>query len=516
MGKLYQKRKGGVKEESPLALCAQFCDNSSMTHGLARFLVALALALSALPVRATPAPAWAERLPIYQAYPHDGWGKGYAEGSYLRRTEALLPALKDMGVGVVWLLPLHPRGPAPGTLPPPLIGKTAQFQSLSPYCVRDYYAVDPHWGSQADLKRLVRRAHTLKMRVLMDMVINHTSWGNPLITQRPEFYAKDEGGRIRQVGGWADIAQLDYTNHAVWDYMRDMLVFWVRDAGVDGFRMDAADRVPPAFWTWLRPQLNAVRPVLLLAEDEQASDFPAFDLAYEWRLAPLLWGLAGQAVDGRDAAAGTGGLDALRAKLARDFPPEAVLMNHLDNHDLHPQANPWAWGHGPAQNTISAPTVLARYGAGYRAFSVLAATLPGRPMLYNSQEMWTPGDAAPPPIPDTPAKLRSAPNFDFYRRLLTAYQGHPALYAGTWEKIPSDKDAAVYAFARVRGADRVVVVLNLSGTAQAASLRSPALPGAYRELFTGERVRFGEAAALTLGPWAYRVYERAGRPPGPQ
>ena len=205
-------------------------------------------------------PAWSKNLPLYQAYPHDGWGKDYSEGSYFRRTEALLPALREMGVGVIWLLPVHPRGPAPGALPPPHIAKTAQFQSLSPYCVRDYYAVDPHWGSPDDLHRLIRRAHALGMRVMMDMVLNHTSWGNPLLVQRPDFYQKDAAGDIVQAGPWRDIAQLDYKNHAVWDYMRDMLVHWERDYDVDGFRMDAVSYVPEEFWLWLRPQLNAVRP----------------------------------------------------------------------------------------------------------------------------------------------------------------------------------------------------------------------------------------------------------------
>ena len=266
-------------------------------------------------------PAWAASLPLYQAYPHDGWDKSYTEGSYFRRTEALLPALKEMGIGIVWLVPVHPRGPAPHATPPPHIAKTARFQSSSPYCVRDFYAVDPHWGSPAEFKRLVRRAHALGMRVMLDMVINHTSWGNPLLLQRPDFYKKDADGNIEQAGPWTDIAQLDYTNHAVWDYMRDMLVHWVRDEGVDGFRMDAADRVPTEFWIWLRPQLNAVRPTLLLAEDEQPKDFPAFDMAYEWRLAPLLWGLAGRGADDAANTRNASTLDALVLKQAHDSPP---------------------------------------------------------------------------------------------------------------------------------------------------------------------------------------------------
>jgi len=459
-----------------------------------------------LATRQADGPAWAKNLPLYQAYPHDGWSKEYREGSYFRRTEALLPALKEMGIGIVWLLPVHPRGPAPGAVPPPHISKTAQFQSLSPYCVRDFYAVDPHWGTPDDLHRLIRRAHALGMRVMMDMVLNHTSWGNPLLVERPDFYKHDADGNIVQAGPWRDIAQLDYDNHAVWDYMTKMLTHWVRDYDVDGFRMDAADRVPPAFWQWLRPQLNAVHPVLLLAEDERPSDFPAFDMAYEWRLAPLLWALAGRGADDGANAADATALDALLLRQAHEFPPGAVLMNHLDNHDLNPEANPWVWGGGPVKNKVTGRTVLVRYGEGYRAFSVLAATLPGRPMIYNGQEFYTPGSLEALPVPTTPETLRAAPNYDFFRRLLNAYQDHPALSEGAFTKIPSDQDAAVYAFARFRDKDRVIVVLNLSGEARTAKLRSAALPGRYREVFTGKEARFGEAATLTLEPWGYRIY----------
>ena len=135
-------------------------------------------------------PAWARNLPLYQAYPHEGWSSAYVPGSYFRRTNALLPALKEMGVGIIWMIPVHPRGPAPGAAPPPHISKNAQFSSSSPYCVRDYYAVDPNWGTPDELKSMIRHAHTLGLRVMMDMVINHTSWGNPLLVQHPGMVQK--------------------------------------------------------------------------------------------------------------------------------------------------------------------------------------------------------------------------------------------------------------------------------------------------------------------------------------
>ena len=451
-------------------------------------------------------PDWAKNQPLYQAYPHDQWSKDFQPGSYFRRTEALLPALKTMGVGILWLLPVHPRGPAPGAPPPPHIAKTAQFQSLSPYCVRDYYAVDPHWGTPEELHHLIARAHALGLHVMMDMVLNHTSWGNPLLVQHPGFYKKDADGDIAQAGPWKDIAQLDYGNHDVWRYMRDMLTHWVRDFDVDGFRMDAAGMVPLPFWVWLRPQLNALKPVLLLAEDDNPKDYPTFDMTYNWSLQPLLWGLARRGGDDKADALNATALDTWLLQTARDYPHGAVPMNHLDNHDLNPASNPWVNGAGWVKNKLAGNTVLVRYGDGYRAFSVLTATLPGRPMVYNGQELFTPGDKDSPPVPDTPQKLRSAPNYDFYRRLLNAYQTHPALYAGEFIKLPSGHDDAVYAFLRRRGRDEALVVVNLSDQPQQAALQMDPLPGHFHELFTGAAQAFPGPTTLSLEPWAYRVY----------
>ena len=287
-----------------------------------------------------------------------------------------------------------------------------------------------------------------------------------------------------------------------------MLVYWVRDYDVDGFRMDAADRVPTEFWQWLRPQLNAVKPILLLAEDESPRDYPAFDMNYNWSFLPVLWALAKQGVDDAANTQTATALDALRLRMAHDFPPGAVLMNHLDNHDLHQEGNPWVWGYGPVKNRIAGNTVLARYGPGYRAFSVLTATLPGRPMVYNGQELYVPGDPTPPPVPTTPEKLRHAPNFDFYRRLLTTYQQHPALYEGAFLKVPTGHDEAAYAFVRSLGSDLFLVILNLSGMPQTVTLQSSELPGRYREIFTDREERFADTAKMSLEPWSYRVYVR--------
>ncbi len=225
-------------------------------------------------------PSWAKNQPIYEVN-LDVYG--FPKGTALRAFEKRLPVLKEMGVGIIWFMPLHPRGQKKG------FG--------SPYSVRDYAAINPDLGTKAEFRKLVNRAHTLGLRVLMDWVPNHTAWDNPLIETHPEFYAKNDKNEIIQANTWSDVAQLDYGkpghwNQPLWNQMRDDMAYWVREFGVDGFRADVAGRggrVPREFWTWLRPQLDIIKPVFMLAEADDAYLHPAFDMTYSWNVPPVLW-----------------------------------------------------------------------------------------------------------------------------------------------------------------------------------------------------------------------------------
>ncbi|MBC7807572.1 MAG: alpha-amylase, partial [Akkermansiaceae bacterium] len=233
-----------------------------------------------LTTKAMAGPSWAKNLPIYEVN-LDAYG--FPKGKALREYEKHFPVLKEMGVGMLWFMPLHPRGQKKG------FG--------SPYSVRDYTAINPDLGTKEDFRRLVIRAHALGLRVLMDWVPNHTAWDNPMIDTHPDFYVRDDKGQVQQAGPWADVAQLDYGkpgrwNQPLWDRMRDDMALWVRELAVDGFRCDVAGRggkVPVDFWRWLRPQLDAIRPIFMLGEADDAYLHPAFDMTFSWNLPPVLW-----------------------------------------------------------------------------------------------------------------------------------------------------------------------------------------------------------------------------------
>ncbi len=432
-----------------------------------------------LTTKTAAGPSWAKNQPIYEVN-LDAYK--FAPGTALREYEKHLPVLKEMGVGLVWFMPLHPRGRKKG------FG--------SPYAVRDYRDINPDLGDKADFRRLVRRAHALNLRVLMDWVPNHTAWDNPMIEAHPEFYVRNAQGEVAQAGPWADVAQLDYGkpgqwNRLLWNQMRDDMAFWVREFDVDGFRCDVAGRagkVPVEFWNWLRPQLFAVKPVFLLAEADDAYLHPAFDMTYSWNLPPVLWDVCA----GRKPASAID--DALRQE-AREYPAGAVRMRFLDNHDWHGHAD-WGWGSGAAVDATNGMLQVA-------PLMVLCATLPGKPLLYNGQEM---AFLKTDPPREAGAR-RHSPVWPFYRRLLELYRGSPALFEGGFVKTASSRDDQIYAFVRQRGHERVLVIVNLSGQAQTAALRENAsVSGAYRDWFGGRNVYLGAAPSWNLEAWGYRVY----------
>ena len=159
---------------------------------------------------------------------------------------ARLGDLSKLGVNLLWLMPIHPNGQLnkKGTLG-------------SPYAVRDYYAIEPTFGTAADLHALIDGAHRLGMRVIIDIVANHTAWDSVMMAH-PEFYKKDASGHIiSPIPDWADVAGLDYRNADLREYMTKMLEYWLREFHLDGFRCDAAAMVPASFWEqagrgWIR------------------------------------------------------------------------------------------------------------------------------------------------------------------------------------------------------------------------------------------------------------------------
>ncbi len=171
-------------------------------------------------------------------------------------------------------------------MPVQKIGEKNRKGSLgSPYSVKDYYSVNPEFGTLEDLKHFVNSVHALGMHVILDWVANHSAWDNNLVEEHPEWYTRDWKGDFRPTPwwDWPDIIDFDYEQAGIRDYMTGALKYWVSDADIDGYRCDVAGFVPTEFWNNARKELDAIKPVFMLAEWENRDlHAEAFDMTYAW------------------------------------------------------------------------------------------------------------------------------------------------------------------------------------------------------------------------------------------
>ena len=430
-------------------------------------LVACAPRPSATDARPGESPAAAEAAVLYEVFVRSATPEGT-----LRALIPRLDGLRAMGVTTLWLMPVHPVGEA-----------ERKGRLGSPYAVRDYRAIDPAFGTPGDFRALVDAVHDRGMTLILDWVANHTARDHAWTRLHPEWYTRDEAGRILPPEGtdWTDVADLDYDVPALREAMTAEMRYWVEAFGVDGFRADVAGLVPPDFWAEALAELKAIRPLLLLAEGDDPWLYDAgFDVTYAWNTHHALRAIW----DG--APADTLGA-VLRAEAAR-YPADALRLRFITNHD----------------ETSWADAAVNMYDGveGTQAAMVVAATLPGVPLVYNGQEV-----AAPQRMnlfEDEKIDWRLNPGLrDFYATLLHLSRESRALREGTFT--PIDLGPDVIAYAREHGGERVLALVNPRGEPRPVRLPEGAAVPGMREVFTGAVPE----AALTLPPHGFRVY-RAG------
>lgn len=295
---------------------------------------------------ARPSPEWLRNGTIYEIFPRDFSAAGNLEG-----VTAKLDDLHSLGVNILWTMPIHP------------IGKKFRKGDLgSPYSIKDYYAVDPNYGTLQDYQRLVSEAHKRGMKVIMDLVADHTAWDSVMM-QHPEFYKHDaQGAIISPVPAWTDVAALNYDNPTLRRYMMQMLKYWVTTCNVDGFRCDAAAMVPTDFWVEARAELCQIKPdIILLAEASKPELLTnAFDIDYSWPLLSVMDEVISNQVPASKIRL------SWEESVAR-FPKGALHMRISDDHDE--------------------ARAISRYGfEAALAASALMFTLDGVPLIYNGME----------------------------------------------------------------------------------------------------------------------------------
>ncbi len=371
-------------------------------------------------------PAWLRDGVIYEIFPRD-----FSRAANLNGVTARLDEIHDLGVSILWVMPIHPIGE-----------KFRKGEFGSPYSVKDFYAVDPDYGTLDDFKNLVAGAHQRGMKVIMDLVADHTAWDSVMM-KHPEFYKQDADGKLMPpVPAWTDVAGLNYANPQLREYMIAMMQYWVRTCDIDGFRCDVASMVPTDFWVQARAALEKIKPdIMLLAEASKPELLvKAFDIDYDW---PLLASLNKVLIDGAPASE----LKATWEKSRREFPVDALHMRISDDHDE--------------------ARAVARYGIrGALAASALMFTLDGVPLLYNGMEV---GDATESGDPALFDKLTifwhpkdRPPLRKIYRGLINLRKQYACFRNNdvTWLRNSDETD--VVTFMRSDENDQFVVVINFS------------------------------------------------------
>ena len=444
----------------------------------------ISLVVVQLPTQAsteqTPAmPSWFKDSTIYEVNVRD-----YTKEGTFNAFATHLPRLKQLGVNVLWLMPIYPVSAKNRKCSTPPSGTCLG----SPYSVGDYTAVNPDMGTSEDFTNLVSQAHTLGFKVILDWVANHTGWDNPWITAHKNWYQQDGHGNVIWPPGtdWNDVAQLDFTNSNMRSAMINAMKYWVTTYEVDGFRCDAAGMVPTDFWESAATQLNAIKPVLMLAENQDNSQLldKAFLMNYNW-------GLLGQINQIGQGTFYKSMFQDFYATQTGFYPSKTFPMNFITNHD----ENSWNG------------TEYERLGKGVKAMSALYFTVPGAPLIYSGQEIglnrrlkFFNKDS----ITWTTSSMTT-----FYKKLVLLKKSNSALWNGVYGTslhFLSNTSPNVLTYYRANKSDKVIIIINPTDQKQKVHVSFKALHGTYYSLTLNKRVAVGTIRSYTLPAWGYEVY----------
>jgi cyclomaltodextrinase len=425
--------------------------------------------LSSLPARHSP--DWLNSGIVYQVFV-----RSFSPAGDLNGVTARLDGLHELGVNILWLMPIHPSGQ---------IKKKGSLGS--PYAVRDYYAIDPALGTQDDFRRLVQESHRRQMKVIIDIVANHTSWDSVLMAH-PDFYKKDKDGHITYPYDWTDVAALDYSNPQLRRYMIDMLIHWIKQFDLDGFRCDAAAEVPTDFWEQARKELERVKPDIMLLAEAQKPELlkSAFDMDYAW---PLMHVVDEVIMNGAPASGIRENIEQQRML----YPHGALHLHMTDDHD-----------------ELRATT---RYGyAGAIAASLLMFTLDGAPLVYNGMEVGDSTQSRAPALFEPQKVFWDAaqwhPDYPkFYAAIAALRREHRALQQGEIVWVHNSDEQHVISFLRRSDSEELLIAVNLSNSPFRGTVE--ASPGDWKEMFLPLSKKEPSAIpSVSLNSFGARIFAR--------
>jgi glycosidase len=391
-----------------------------------------------------------------------------------------LPRLKEMGIEVIWLMPVTPIS---------YINRKGSLGSY--YACSSYVAVNPEHGTLQDFRQLVNEIHRLGMKIIIDWVANHTGWDHEWTKTNPDFYHRNHDGSFRPpVADWEDVIHLNFDNEHMRETMIHSMRFWVDEFGIDGFRCDMAMMVPLYFWQEARTRLDKIKPLFWLGEFDQWGEEhygQVFDASYTWH-----WMHTVQEYFHKYNKMYA--LDAALSGYGRKRPYEHLRTFFTSNHD----ENSWNG------------TEYEKYGPMALPLAVFGCLWNGIPLIYSGQEL--PNNKRLLFFDKDLIEWNDKPSLHlFYSKLLHFRKEHPALANGqyhsiTW-RISTTDLSHIFCFVRRTGNGKeVIVALNLSPTPHKFSFNDGRVSGIYTNLFTGKEADLSKN--FSIDPWGYIVLHK--------
>jgi glycosidase len=424
---------------------------------------------------------WVERAVVYGMVVRNFTSEGF------RGVTGRLHELEELGVTAIWFAPI-----------------TRTLPGLFGYEVTDYFDVREEYGTLDDFQALVEAAHAHGIRVLMDFVPNHTSERHPYFIDAGdhgeaspywEYYDRDEGGNPTHYFSWSHLPNLNFDNPEVRRFMTEAFTFWMRECGVDGFRVDVAWGIRerrPDYWLEWSAELNRIKPDCLLIAEASARDpfyvHNGFDATYDWTEELGVWAWGDAFAYGFPMSRAMA--DALTAG-GEGYDPETIIFRFLNNND-------------------TGARFISVYGINYyRPAMAMLLTLHGIPCVYTGDEVgaqFLPYETTGEIDWADPHGLRR-----FVQRLIALRTDHPALHSREWQQLEAEP-ARLFSYLRKNadGKDGVVVVLNFTADDVEATVPLPAgFAGSGRlvDLWADEELSdtAGGVLSAPIPGWGFRI-----------
>ena len=427
-------------------------------------------------------------LEIASAVIYEANIRQYSKGGTFSEFTKDLPVLKELGVKIIWLMPINP------------ISSTKSKGPLgSYYAVSDYKKVNPEFGTEEDFRTLVKKAHDLGIYVILDWVPGHTGWDHIWIKEHPEFYLKNDKGEITdpinhttgKSWGWTDVADLDYNNKRMKKAMSKAMKYWIEEFDIDGYRVDQAYAVPESFFNKTFKLLRSLKPIFLLAETDVEHPgginlVSKFDASYHSGNYFL-----------KQIAQGNMTVNEFENHLnsvLEKHKDENIILNYTSTHDV----NSWQ---GTSEEL---------YGNAYEMLTAFTYIFPGMPLIYSGQEydlnkrlLFFEKDFFPKKKGKMITFLQKLGKLKNTNKALNTGVGGADYHSLTeLVKMKYGKENQIFAFERSNSKNKVIFIANMSKNYAQFTMD---YNGAFKTFSDGSLKHLSDTYEYVMKPWEFWI-----------